>query len=267
MVILEPWVITILADPITKVSIAPDHFPCKNGVLDARVFLKNTYGYTTWAEGQNEYEAHGVVKSSVEQYQREIEYDRPVYAHYTMNGRILDSGGGAGTVREFLPPEAEFISVDPWDEAPFEKSVARKQAYSCLNRPVNFIAAASEFLPFISQSFDWVHMRSMLDHVQTPDLALLEAGRVLRPEGRLLIGTYVEGGKSGIVPTKKRAKDLVKAGLAAAGINRWKDHHVWHPTYKALTKLVSDNGFVIDDTYWQPQWNDMVCYVCARRAA
>lgn len=36
-----------------------------------------------------------------------------------------------------------------------------------------------------------VHMRSMLDHVQVPDLALLEAHRVLRLGGRVLVGLHV----------------------------------------------------------------------------
>ena len=61
------------------------------------------------------------------------------------------------------------------------------------------------------------------------------------------------------------AKNLIKAGLEAVGITRWKDHHVWHPTYAALIQLIKDNGFEIEDTYWQLHWNDTVCYVCARK--
>lgn len=103
----------------------------------------------------------------------------------------------------------------------------------------------------------------MLDHVQVPDLALLEAKRVLKPGGHDLIGLYVDGGKSGIIFFERRIKDSIKAVLGFIGIERWKDHHIWHPTYKNLLKLITDNGFEIEDTYWQPQWKDMVCYVCA----
>jgi len=110
-------------------------------------------------------------------------------------------------------------------------------------------------------------MRSMLDHLQVVDLAMLEARRVLRVGGKVLIGLYVDGGKSGVIPLKRRIKDLIKAGLEAVGINRWKDHHVWHPTYAALIQLIKDNNFEIEDTYWQPHWNDTVCYVCARKPA
>jgi ubiquinone/menaquinone biosynthesis C-methylase UbiE len=168
-------------------------------------------------------------------------------------------------VREFLSNDVEFVSTDPWLQAPFAISDARKAVYSCLNRPLNFIGATAEFQPFVTDSFDWVHMRSMLDHVQVVDLALLEAMRVLKPGGRVLIGLYVDGGKNGTVSFERQLKDLIKSGFEFFGIDRWKDHHIWHPTYKNLLNLISDNGFAIEDTYWQPQWKDMVCYVCARK--
>lgn len=263
---LPPWLIAILADPMTKQPISSNAFPEKHGVIDARVFLKNTYGYSTWAEGQDEYESLATQDStSVAGYRAEINYDRPIYTHYKLSGRILDCGGGAGTLREFLSDDVEFVSVDPWIHAPTASSDVRKQAYTCLNRPLNFIASTAEFLPFAANSFDWVHMRSMLDHVQVVDLALLEARRVLRVGGKVLIGLYVEGGKTSVISPSRRIKDLIKAGMEAVGITRWKDHHVWHPTYAALTQLIKDNGFEIEDTYWQPHWNDTVCYVCARK--
>lgn len=268
MISLQPWVKAIFADPVTKLTCSPDSFPAFRGVIDARVFLKNTHGYSSWAEGQSEYESSALqTGASVETYRREIECDRPVYVHFPMDGRVLDSGGGAGTVREFLSPDSEFVATDPWLQAPFASSQARRDAYACLNRPLNFIGATAEFLPFLPDSFDWVHMRSMLDHVQVPDLALLEAKRVLRMGGHILVGLYVEGGKAGRVEVKQRVKDKVKAILGGLGIDRWIDHHVWHPTFESLTKLVRDNGFEIVDTYWQPQWQDTVCYVCARKVS
>lgn len=94
-------------------------------------------------------------------------------------------------MREFLPDDVEFVSTDPWLAAPFANREARKKAYTCLNKPLNFIGATAEFQPFVAESFDWVHMRSMLDHVQVVDLALLEARRVLKLGGHVLIGLYV----------------------------------------------------------------------------
>jgi SAM-dependent methyltransferase len=267
MINLDPWLTAILANPISKQAQPLEAFTQINNVIDARVFLKNTYGYSDWAEGQHFYEdeVSGKDSAAVSHYQDEIDGDRPVYLHYKMRGRVLDCGGGAGSVREFLTNDVEFVATDPWLQAPFASSAARKAAYSCLNRPVNFIGATAEFQPFIADSFDWVHMRSMLDHVQIVDLALLEARRVLKPGGRILIGLYVDGGKSGVISLERRLKDAIKASLEYFGIDRWKDHHIWHPTYTNLLKLITDNGFSIEDTYWQPKWKDMVCYVCARK--
>lgn len=263
----QSWLIAILANPITKQPCKPEAFNTVQGVIDARVSLKNTHGYSDWAEGQHFYEEEfsGKDRASAEAYQTEIDYDRPIYEHYQMAGRVLDCGGGAGTVREYLSDDVEFVSTDPWLQAPVANSPARKAAYTCLNRPLNFIAAAAEFQPFLAESFDWVHMRSMLDHVQMVDLALLEAKRVLKPGGRILIGLYVDGGKSGVISFERRLRDSIKVVLELVGIDRWKDHHIWHPTYKGLVKLITDNGLVIEDIYWQPQWKDMVCYVCARK--
>ncbi len=263
---LPSWLLSILADPVTKQAVAANHFPLREGALDARVFLKHTHGYNGWAEGQTAYELFGLSNTTDSAgYGHEIAGDRPVYEHYPMRGRILDCGGGAGTVREFLSADVEFVSTDPWLAAPVANSAARKQAYRCLSQPLNFIAATAEFQPFLAESFDWVHMRSMLDHVQVPDLALLEAWRVLKPGGRVLIGLYVEGGRTGVISMERRVKDTVRAALETVGINRWKDHHVWHPTYATLTRLIEDNGFTVVDTYWQPQWQDMVCYVAATK--
>ena len=264
----EEWVLAQLADPVSKQPAGTDFFAKVDGVLDARIFMKNTYGYSEWAEGQDEYESSlaatdGEYQNIVKAYSSEREYDRPVYEHFKLQGTILDVGGGASTVREFLPETAQVVSIDPSIDSAVKFSAARMEAYKCLSRPLNFIAAAAEFLPFSAESFDWVHIRSVIDHLQVPDLALLEAHRVLKPDGHVLIGLYVEGGKSGKISWKRKCKKIIKHGLELAGIKRWHDHHLQHPTYKDLVKLIEDNGFKIEDVYWQPCWHDQVCYICA----
>lgn len=97
---LDPWLAAILADPITKLPARPDAFPQVNSVIDARVFLRNTHGYDDWTEGQTEYEQWtDRDKSGVDAYRKEIVYDRPIYEHFTMDGRILDCGGGRNSAR------------------------------------------------------------------------------------------------------------------------------------------------------------------------
>jgi SAM-dependent methyltransferase len=266
---LEPWVLELLADPISKSTKAMHEFKVVNGVLDARVYLRNTHGFSEWKTGQSAYEAYEVgsanYNNAVSAYKAEIDYDRPTYEHFRMDGTLLDVGGGVGIVREFLPPTVRFVSIDPYVSCVHEIPAAKKTAYSCLSKELNFIAAMAEFLPFLSSQFDWVHMRSMLDHVQVPDLALLEARRVLKDGGGILVGLTVWGGRSGRQTVMQKSKELLKGGLSHIGIDRWTDHHVWHPTFAALTKLIEDNGFTVRDVYWQPHWKDQVCYVFAQK--
>ena len=266
---LEDWVVNILTDPVSKKSRLPHDFQSINGIIDARVFLKNTYGFTDWKIGQAVFEQEEVsgagYKNQVSAYKKEIDYDRPIYQHFKMKGDILDLGGLSGTVREFLSEDTRFVSVDPFIDGIFQIPPARKEAYKCLSRPLNFIGALAEFIPFQEDAFDWVHMRSMLDHVQVPDLALKEAYRVLKPGGKLLVGMYVEGGKSGRKPLIRYTKDVIRETLGWIGINRFKDYHTWHPTYVNLLKLITDNGFEAQDSYWQPYWKDQVVYVLASK--
>jgi SAM-dependent methyltransferase len=266
---LQDWVVNILTDPISKKSRLPQNFKSINGIIDARVFLKNTYGFTDWKIGQDFYEQEEASGSGynnqVEAYKKEIDYDRPIYQHFKMKGDILDLGGLSGNVREFLSEDTRLVSVDPFIDGIFKIPPARKEAYKCLSRPLNFIGALAEFIPFQTDAFDWVHMRSMLDHVQVPDLALKEAYRVLKPEGKLLVGMYVEGGKSGRKPLIRFTKDVIRETLGWIGINRFKDYHTWHPTYVNLLKLITDNDFEVQDSYWQPYWKDQVVYVLANK--
>ena len=267
---LEPWVVEILANPITKKPATIQEFKSVDGVLDARVSLKNTLGFREWMAGQAVYEKWEAnskgYASKVESYKAEINYDRPIYEHFSLEGVVLDVGGGVGTVREFLSEHIKFVSVDPYVSCLHEIPRAKIEAYSCLSRHLNFIGALAEFLPFIVSQFDWVHMRSMLDHVQVPDLALIEAHRVLKNDGNLLVGLYLEGGKSGTVSSQQEIKHRIKGVLSFIGIDRWKDHHTWHPTFSILTKLIEDRGFVVEDVYWQPHWNNQVCYVLAKKS-
>jgi ubiquinone/menaquinone biosynthesis C-methylase UbiE len=260
---LDHWVINILAHPITKLPATPEQIGIdKNGVIDARIGMRNTIGFETWDAGQVAYEQWE--KRTVADYTREIAGDAPVYEHVKMTGAILDVGGGHGAVREFIPATAQFVSVDPFIDIEQHIPAAKRSAYTCFSKPLNFIGACAEFLPFRAASFDWVHMRSMLDHVHSPDLAVMEAHRVLKPDGRMVIGLTVDGGKTGRRTFRRHTKELLRTILTSSGLRRFKDHHTFHPTFANLQKIIRDNGFEIEDVYWQPIWKDQVCYIIAR---
>jgi hypothetical protein len=60
-------------------------------------------------------------------------------------------------------------------------------------------------------------------------------------------------------------KEFVKHSLTYIGINKYRDMHTWHPSYKNLLKLIEDGGFGIVDAYWQPHWRDKVVYIHAKK--
>ncbi|WP_018702957.1 class I SAM-dependent methyltransferase [Anaeromusa acidaminophila] len=265
MVKLEKWVLDILADPILKKHANSEIFKNANGILDARVFFKNSLGFSQWDCGQDGYENIERNERDYNYFISEINHDRPTYEHFHLSGTILDVGGGVGTVRQFLSDDTKFISIDPSMSCLDEVTSNKRKAYTCLERPLNFICGMAEFLPFTNEQFDWVHMRSVIDHFHVPDMAMLEAYRVLKDDGNILVGLTVKGGRTGKVTFKEVAKDVIKMGLNCIGIDKYKDHHIWHPTFLELVKLIEDNGFIVQDVYWQPNWNEQVCYIWGKK--
>ena len=265
---LDQWVLDILVDPISKMHKSKDEFPCKNQILDAKVDLKNSPGFDEWKIGQDYYESwanSNFKETNLENEINGINGVSSVYKKFPLTGKILDVGGGCGRLRHFLNENDNYISTDPMPNCFDVIADAEFKAYPVLNEKCNFLISNAEFQPFMSNSFDWVHMRSMLDHVLSPDLCMLEAHRVLKDDGSLLIGLYVEGGRDNIVTHIQKIKELVKHMLEFFGINKWKDYHTWHPSYKNLIKIIEDNFFAIEDVYWQPGYDNTVCYIKAKK--
>jgi SAM-dependent methyltransferase len=108
-------------------------------------------------------------------------------------------------------------------------------------------------------------MRSVIDHFLNPELALNEAYRVLNVDGVLIVGLYVHGGRLGKIDMRTRSEELARGIFSVLGIERFKDYHVWHPTYDELTELISDCGFRVEKVHWQKGYNDTVCYIRANK--
>jgi ubiquinone/menaquinone biosynthesis C-methylase UbiE len=91
---------------------------------------------------------------------------------------LLDVGCGDGGVARLLRERVgEVVAVDvkgfdKWDAA---------------TPGLTFQVANGEDLPFDDASFDLVHSKDSLHHMDRPELALLEYRRVLRPGGAALI--------------------------------------------------------------------------------
>ena len=262
---LDKWVVGLLRHPINKQEIDVKNTKYTNGFVDFRIALKNTAGFQNWQAGQDffeDWEETGIGYSNGNSaYLEEIEGDTEIYNTFPLSGDILDVGGLSGTVRHFLLKDSRYVCLDPFENAPHSFSEDKKEAYLCLASPYNFVVGNAEFLPFRQSSFDLVHMRSMLDHVQVPDLAMLEAHRVLKIDGKLLVGMTVEGGKTGKITTFDWMKEKIRWALGTVGYKRFIDHHTWHPTYAGLVKLAEDNGFVEVRHIWQSKWKDRVVYI------
>lgn len=278
---LDNWAREIMVDPLSKepltlnaektflVSSYGRKYPIQDDLCDLRLLNNETTpDQRAWKEGQREYikwATNSAAQDQLEIYLAQIEGVRDVYKNIPVEGSCLDVGGHVGKLRQFLAPGQPYITCDPFlhvfdglDERP-----NLLKAYPFIKEPVNFVCCDAEFLPFRSSYFQTVHMRSVIDHFLSPELALNEAYRVLKADGTLVVGLLVQGGKQGQPENKSRAKEFVWALLAAAGMQRTKDHHVWHPTYQELTGLITACGFNIEKVHWQKGYNDTVCYIRA----
>jgi len=267
--VIEDWLQKIIVDPITKKKEINKKVKSHNNIIDATVYLRNTLGWNEWRKGQNKFESwlsNGEYRTQLKtNFTHEKQEISRVYKNFDLSGIIVDVGGSVGTLREFVSSNSKFVSVDPHRDPLSTVSEEKMTAYKCLNEPLNYIQACSEFLPLETSSVDLVHMRSMLDHVQVPDLALIEAKRVLKKSGKIIIGIYLPRGKNNNFSFHHFIKENIRNCLNFIGFTKFTDYHTWHPTYEALNKLISENGFEVIKEIWQSGWNNKVVYIEAKK--
>jgi Methylase involved in ubiquinone/menaquinone biosynthesis len=155
-------------------------------------------GLESWSNAQSEYEqCHNqrVKNDSLQQYLDEIDSVREIYTdEYHICGKVLDVGGYLGSLRHYLGTDVNlYVSADPFIDifAGIGLQPNLLHAYPCMSDPCNFISAHAEYLPFKSGSFDWIHMRSVVDHFSDPYIAFLEAFRCSKVGGKLLVGLLI----------------------------------------------------------------------------
>ena len=86
--------------------------------------------------------------------------------------KILDVGCGTGFVSQ-LYPNFDIVGIDISDEM-----LARN--------PYKWVKAPAEAIPFPDGTFDFVVVRSLLHHLEKPEVGLKEIHRVLKPGGRFV---------------------------------------------------------------------------------
>jgi ubiquinone/menaquinone biosynthesis C-methylase UbiE len=100
--------------------------------------------------------------------------------HHLVEGRLLDVGCGDKPYQDIFKNVSEYVGIDLSPET------------GILNRPqsryekVDVFANATE-LPFADESFDAILCTQVLAHIMYPNLFFLEASRVLKPGGVLIV--------------------------------------------------------------------------------
>lgn len=94
---------------------------------------------------------------------------------------ILEVGGGQGGLTALLYPQAHITNLD------FNPDYAQA---ACNKQPqVTFVCGDAINLPFADHAFDAVTMFDVIEHIPDHQKAVIEALRVLKPNGFLLIST------------------------------------------------------------------------------
>lgn len=109
------------------------------------------------------------------------------------NLKILDVGGGSGEMRRYLNGrEKVYVCLDP-DPRAYKNRKILGNLDSKLNNDFNFVLGVAEYLPFKSETFDFLIMNGMIEHVFNINFAFSEAYRVLKKGGKFFIGADFHG--------------------------------------------------------------------------
>ena len=107
--------------------------------------------------------------------------------HLKTDSIVLDSGCGPGSITVDVAEVVSDGMVVGVDFGMSQVRTARAVALTNDPRNVRLIQANTYDLPFPASSFDIVYAHALLEHLRTPEQALHEFRRVLKPEGILAV--------------------------------------------------------------------------------
>ena len=153
-----------------------------------------------------------------------------------VRGRVLEVGcGGGGMVRALKSyrPDLEVLGCD------LSRTATRVAGQRC--NDVDFAVANAYHLPYASGSIAAYIMFDVLEHVDDPKQVLLEANRLLRPEGVLHMFVPCEGELHSLHGLLARIGWRAKEKYGG---------HIQRFTLKNLRELVIELGFGITRARW-----------------
>jgi SAM-dependent methyltransferase len=157
------------------------------------------------------------------------------------NMRVLDVGCGAGfplvELAERLGSSSEVHGIDLWRTA-VERARAKIARRGVTN--ANALVGSADQLPYEDRSFDLVVSNLGINNFAEPERAMRECHRVLKPGGRIVIATNVEGTMNELYTELRRAFQELGVRDAGARVDRLVSART---SMMRLERLLGDSRF------------------------
>lgn len=167
--------------------------------------------------------------------------DQLIRPHLKADSRLLEIGCGAGNLLLQASVRGSYpVALDLAMQAlTFVRSRLR-EAQTGPAAPRGFLCLQSvgELLPLASESFECVLLSEVIEHLETPQISIKEAARVLRPGGRLLVTTP---NYHSFWPLMERVVDLLNMAPKMAG-----EQHISRFYPASLKRLLIESGLGIE---------------------
>jgi ubiquinone/menaquinone biosynthesis C-methylase UbiE len=132
-------------------------------------------------------------------------------------GSVVEIGAGTGLNLDHYPPAAQRLDLTE-PEPPMADRLRRRAAL--LGKKAEVTLAPAEFLPFADDSFDTAVSTLALCTVDSPERALAELRRVLRPGGTFLFLEHVRSEEPRLARWQDRLAPLWRRVGAGCNCNR-----------------------------------------------
>ena len=159
------------------------------------------------------------------------------------NQIVLDIGSGAGfplfELAERLGASCKCYGLDPWKNAN-ERANKKIKNYDVNN--VQVLEGSADNIPFDYASIDLIVSNLGINNFEKPDIVFAECNRVLRPNGKLVLTTNLNGHwKEFYNIFEETFRQLNKIGL----IEKLTKQQEYRGTVATVSKLFTKNGFEI----------------------